>query len=357
MKLLYEAWRANDALDWTIAAGIALACLLALVALKYAAGRVLASLSARAGAVYSTIAIDVVAATRVWVLIPVAAAVGASALELPQRLERIIGTAAMVVVMLQAALWVNRFIDSWLARGVARQRIVDSGVVTALELIGFAARTAVWGLMTLFVLSHLGFNVTALVAGLGVGGVAVALAVQNILGDLFASLSIVLDKPFVVGDFIVVDSLRGSVERVGIKTTRIRSLDGELLVISNADLLKSRIRNFKRMLERRVEFTIGVSYHTPAEKLRRIPQWLREIVEAQPRVRFDRAHCKEYSDTAIVFEIVYCFGNPDYNAHMDTRQAINLAIFERFTREKIRFAHRDQAIQPAPVSLAEVARA
>jgi len=172
--------------------------------------------------------------------------------------------------------------------------------------------------------------------------VAVALAVQNILGDLFASLSIVLDKPFVVGDFIVVDNLRGTVERVGIKTTRVRSLDGELMVFSNTDLLKSRIRNFKRMSDRRVEFTLGVSYHTPLDKLRRIPQWLREIVKMQQRTRLDRAHFKQYGEWALVFEVVYYVLDSDYNLYMDVQQAINLAIFERFEREGVEFA------QPTP---------
>lgn len=355
MKLLVQAWRANDVLEWALAMAIALACLLALLALKHGAAWVLKALPARFGAVYGDIAIDVVSATRLWLLIPVAAMAGASALELPQRLEQFIGAAAAVVVMLQAALWVNRLIDSWLTRGVARQRVVDGGVVTALELIGFAARAAVWGLMALFMLGHLGFDVTALVAGLGIGGVAVALAVQNILGDLFASLSIVLDKPFVVGDFIVVDHLRGTVERVGIKTTRLRSLDGELLVFSNADLLKSRIRNFKRMFDRRVEFTVGVAYQTPLEKVRLIAQWLRECVEARPRVRFDRSHFKQYGESALVFEVVYYVLDPDYNAYMDVHQAINLAIFECFAREGVEFAYptrtvylkQEPAAQPA----------
>lgn len=197
-------------------------------------------------------------------------------------------------------------------------------------------------------LDQLNFNITALVAGLGVGGVAVALAVQNILGDLFASLSIVLDKPFVVGDFIVVDNLRGTVERVGIKTTRVRSLDGELMVFSNTDLLKSRIRNFKRMSDRRVEFTLGVTYGTPLDKLRRIPQWLREIVKAQPKTRFDRAHFKQYGEWALVFEVVYYVLDSDYSVYMDVQQAINLALFERLEREGVEFAEPTHTVRVKP---------
>jgi len=195
------------------------------------------------------------------------------------------------------------------------------------------------------------------VAGFGIGGVAVALAVQSVLGDLFASLSIILDKPFVVGDFIVVDNLRGTVERVGVKTTRLRSLDGELLVFSNGDLLKSRIRNFRRMYDRRVEFTLGVTYRTPLEKLRRIPQWLREIIAAQPRTRFDRAHFKQYGDSALVFEIVYYVLDRDYNLYMDIHQAINLAICEHFGREGIEFAFPTRTVYLTEEPAAQTARA
>jgi len=199
---------------------------------------------------------------------------------------------------------------------------------------------------------HMGFNITALVAGLGIGGVAVALAVQNILGDLFASLSIVLDKPFVVGDFIVVDDMRGTVERVGVKSTRVRSLDGESLVFSNSELLKSRIRNFRQLTERRVLFTIGVTYQTPAAQVGSIPAWLRAIVEEREKTRFDRAHFKEYADSALVFEVVYYVLDPAYNVYMDIQQAINLEILERFTAEGIGFAYPTQTLHIATVPAA-----
>ena len=280
---------------------------------------------------------------------------GSLVLELPARLGRVVELAALMVLMLQAGLWVNRFIGHWAEYKIESSRAHEPQGATALGLIAFAARVAAWSFLLLLALDQLGFDITALVAGLGIGGVAVALAMQNILGDLFASLSIILDKPFVVGDFIVVDDLRGTVERIGIKTTRLRSLDGELLVFSNADLLKSRVRNFQRMMERRVLFTVGVTYQTPPEQLRRIPQWLREAVEAQPRTRFDRAHFKEYGDSALVFEIVYYILDRDYNLFMDVQQAVNLSIFERFAREGVEFAYpthmvhlkQEPAAQPA----------
>ena len=186
------------------------------------------------------------------------------------------------------------------------------------------------------------------------GGIAIALAAQNILGDLFASLSIVLDKPFVVGDFLIIGDFLGSVEKVGIKTTRLRSLSGEQLVFSNNDLLNSRIRNYGRMYERRVVFSLGVTYQTPSEKLKRIPDIVRKAVEAQENVReavetqedvrFDRAHFQKYGDFALIFEIVYYVLSADYAQYMDVQQAINLRIYEDFEENEIEFAYPTQTV-------------
>jgi len=344
MRWWAQITKANESADFLGALVIALAVWIALALVKRYGGRVLSHFVRRKAARRDEVLADAVRATSLLLLLPVALYAGTSALDLPARLERFIALATIVALLLQAGLWVHHFIGGWAAQKleVARQREPEGA--TALGLLAFAARVVVWSLVLLLALDQLNFDITALVAGLGIGGVAVALAVQNILGDLFASLSIVLDKPFVVGDFIVVDNLRGTVERVGIKTTRLRSLDGELLVFSNADLLKSRIRNFKRMFDRRVEFTLGVTYQTPLEKLRLIPQWLTEIVGAQQRARFDRAHFKQYGDSALVFEIVYYVLDPGYNIYMDVHQAINLAIFEKFAREGIEFAYPTRTV-------------
>jgi len=203
---------------------------------------------------------------------------------------------------------------------------------------------ALWSTLLILALDNFGVNVTALVAGLGVGGIAVALAAQNVLGDLFASISILLDKPFVLGDFVIVGDFMGTVERIGIKTTRLRSLGGEELVFSNSDLLQSRLRNFKRMYERRVLFSVGVVYQTDIATVEKIPGVLRECVETQKDVRFDRAHFKSYGDFALNFEIVYYVQSPDYNRFMDVQQAINLAIGKRFAEDKIEFAYPTQTV-------------
>lgn len=196
----------------------------------------------------------------------------------------------------------------------------------------------VYAVVLLLVLQNLGVDVTSLIAGMGIGGIAVALAMQNILGDLFASLTIALDKPFVVGGFIVVGSEMGSVEHVGLKTTRVRSLSDEQLVFGNADLLSSRIRNYKRITERRVLFGFGVVYSTSADMLEEIGVAVREIITAQENVRFDRCHFHRFGESSLDFEVVYSINPPDYNAHMDVQKAVHLAIVRAFEQREIGFA-------------------
>jgi small-conductance mechanosensitive channel len=255
---------------------------------------------------------------------------------------------AVFALIVQGGIWASAAIASWLKSYRERKLDSDAGAVTTMGLIGFTARVAVWSGVLLLVLDNLGIKITTLLAGLGVGGIAVALAVQKILSDLFASLSIALDKPFVVGDFLIVDDLLGSVERIGLKTTRIRSLSGEQLVFSNDDLLKSRLRNFGRMYERRVVFTIGVTYQTPRRLLAQIPTMIREAVESQEKTRFDRSHFKAYGDFSLDFETVYYVLAADYNLYMDIQQAINLRIHEAFEREKIDFAYPTRLVYLAP---------
>jgi small-conductance mechanosensitive channel len=241
-------------------------------------------------------------------------------------------------------LWATAALTTFLTLRRARQLAADPSTVAAMDLVGFLLRLFVWAAVLLLLLDNLGVNVTTLIAGLGVGGIAVALAAQNVLGDLFASLSIVLDKPFVVGDFIAVADFMGSVEHVGLKTTRLRSLSGEQVVFSNTDLLGSRIRNYGRMYERRVVSSIGVTYQTPPAKLRRIPEIIREIVQCQQKIRFDRAHFQNLGDSSLGFEFVYYVLTADYNHYMDVQQNINLALLEKLTDEGVEFAYPTQTV-------------
>ena len=229
--------------------------------------------------------------------------------------------------------------------GIRYSLDVNEDEVMALAgVLRFVAKLTLWVLLLLMALENFGVNITALITGLGIGGVAVALALQNILGDLLASLSIVLDKPFVLGDSITVDTLTGTVESIGLKTTRLRAVSGEQLIFANSDLLKSRIRNWKRLAERRVVLTFGVPYDTPPDVIERIPGMVRALVEAQELTRFERAHLKGFGASSLDFEAVYWILTPEYGIYMDRQQAVNLGLLRAFEREGIDFASAAQAL-------------
>jgi small-conductance mechanosensitive channel len=255
----------------------------------------------------------------------------------------------VVVAFLQAGASSKAIIDLALLEFV-RKRTSDGHEVTKQEMVArlgvarYAVLLILYSLLALTALQTLGVNVTALIAGLGIGGIAVALAVQNILGDLFASLSIVIDKPFEVGDFIVAGSEMGTVEAIGLKTTRVRSLTGEELIFTNGDLLRSRIRNFKRMRERRQSFTIGVTYRTSPERLREIPGLIEAAVRARTGARFERAHLVGFGASSLDFETVFWVESPELQAAMDIQQAINLELIEAFAARSIEFAYPTQTV-------------
>jgi small-conductance mechanosensitive channel len=283
--------------------------------------------------------VEVLVSTKGIVLVLVAVFAGIALLDLPAGVVQLLRQAFLGLLLLQGAFWGNAAITFYARRprgGAAGQ---DAGTATAMRALTLAARFALWVIVGLLLLDNLGVNITGLVAGLGIGGLAVALALQNILGDLFASLTILLDKPFVVGDFIVVESYLGSIEHIGLKTTRLRSLSGEQIIVSNADLLNSRIRNYKRMNERRVVLTLDVTYQTSHAAMVRATGILRESIEEQQGTRFDRAHFKEFSASALRLEAVYYVLDPDYNVFMDVQQAVNLTVLRRFAGEGIEFAY------------------
>jgi len=300
--------------------------------------------------------VQIVDATRLWFLVAAAAFLASLALTLDGRALAFSHAAAALILILQAALWANALI-AFAVTHYTRERLdIDAASVTTARALAVVGKIAVWSLALLLMLDNFGIDVTALVAGLGIGGIAVALAAQNILGDLFASLSIVLDKPFVLGDFIIVGDLMGTVEHIGLKTTRLRSLSGEQLIFSNNDLLQSRIRNYKRMEQRRIVFSLGVTYDTPADKIKAIPAILRAAVEKQQQVRFDRAHFKEYGDSSLLYEVVYIVQSADFNLYMDIQQQINFDILDRFQAEKIEFAFPTRTVYAQVTNLGELAR-
>lgn len=299
-----------------------------------------------------------------WLLLLLPAVfLGAQSLNLSPHLYATLRTLAILAVLLQVALWATVAIEIWMSRVRRRRLENDAASATLIGSLNFIMRLVLWVFITLLALDNLGVNVTALVAGLGVGGIAMALALQNILGDVLASLSIAADKPFVLGDTIQVDNFVGTVEDVGLKTTRLRSLSGEQLIFANSDLLKSRIRNLKRMTDRRVVLAFGIDYQTKAEQVEKIPALLRAIIEAQPGVRFDRAHLKGFGQGALDLEAVYYLTDPDYNLYMDSQEAILLALMRALDGEGIRLAQPDRTLwiaaetePPAPRSREDAAK-
>lgn len=329
----------NPLTQWATAAGLVAAALLAVLVFKRILIRRIAAIAERTATRIDNALADALGKTRLWLWVLPAMALGARSLALPDRSIEILQAGAMLSLFVQLGLWLGQLLHFWIDHSRRTAQTTDPAAATSLSAMGFIGQVLLWSILLLVMLDNLGVDVTALVAGLGVGGIAVALATQNILGDLFASMSIVVDKPFVLGDFIIVDEYMGTVEKIGLKTTRIRSLGGEQLVFSNADLLNSRVRNYKRMVERRVVFRFGVVYQTPPEQMAAIPSLVADIVQAQEPVRFDRAHFVSFGDSSLDFEVVYWVLRPDYNLQMDIQQAINLALLRAFLERGIEFAY------------------
>jgi len=301
---------------------------------------------------------QILGATRLPFMLAVSLLVSIGQMDISADQRKWIHYAWIVILVSQIAMWGNRMITVAVARAFERQREINPAAATHLMLAGLVGRIVLWSIALLVTLDNLGFNITTLMASLGIGGIAVALAVQNILGDIFSSVSIALDKPFVIGDFIVVDNFMGTVEYIGMKTTRLRSLGGEQIVISNTELLKNRIRNYKRMQERRVAFEFGIAYETPAGEVEAIPQLVRRIVSDERfNTRFDRAHFKSYGDSALLFEVVYYVLDPDYNKYMDIQQGINLALLREFRQRGIAFAYPTRTLHLAPAAERTLERA
>src|SRR5690606_10291090 len=336
----------NSAGSWTIAVLVAVGSLLVLRALLPLVSRRIRAISAKTSTRFDDLISQLIDQVKSWFLLVLAIWLGSLCLpNLPVRYVQVLRSIASVAFIVQGALWASVLLVFSIRHFVSQRVDTDAATATSITAIGFLAKLVLWAIVVVLVLQNLGIEVAPLIAGLGVGGIALALASQHILGDLFASFVILLDKPFVIGDFIVVGGdFSGTIEYVGLKTTRVRSLSGEQVVVANTDLLKSRVRNYKRMLERRVVFKLGVTYRTPHEKIAAIPGILRSIVESQRDIRFDRAHFFAYGDFALIFEVVYYVLSSDYARYMDIQQAINLEIHRRFEAEKIAFAHPTQTV-------------
>ena len=329
----------NSAELWLLAAGIALVVAAGLTLLKRLLVRRLHGVVTRTRNLVDDLLLDLVRHSRWPFFVVLGAYLGSLVLVLSPDVDLALHRLYFVVFFIQVGLWGNHVIGFTIGHYLRRTREEDPARAAGIALISFVGRVAIWSFVVLVALDNFGVEVGSAIAGLGIGGLAVGLALQSVLRDTFASVAIILDKPFEVGDFIIVDDLAGTVEHVGVKTTRLRSLGGEELVLGNDQMLSSRIRNYKTLRERRVLFSFSIDFETPNEKVRELGRLVREIVEAAGDTRFDRAYVKEFADSGLLFEVAYYVLRADFASMMDVRQRINLALHQRLAEEGIRFAY------------------
>lgn len=345
MDFLDKVYYGNSVQTYIIAAGIAVATFGIASIMRMIIVRRLRRLVAATHTRVDDIAYELVKKTKFWVLLTLALYLGTLALQLDEDRVTIYQTIAVAALTLQVGIWITSAINAML---VAYRHSKEEegntsslGVVTMMALI---ARFITWVIVAVVIFDNVGVDVTTLVAGFGIGGIAIALAVKNTLSDLLSSLTIMLDRPFEVGDYIVVGDTGGTVENIGIRSTRLRASSGEQLVFGNDDLLTSRIRNMKRMEDRRAVLTLRVGYDTPPDKIERIPDMVQQIVEGRDNVRFDRAHITALGDSALVVEGIYYMTDPSYPLFLDTQQAVNLDIIRAFERDGIPWALPAQTV-------------
>lgn len=304
--------------------------------------------SAQTASIWDDVVLDMAARTKLIFQVTMGVVAASYMLDLPHRWDHRLHTVVTAVTIVQAGWWMTG-VGHFVLNGMLDRRgdPTDAAQKTGRNMLRFLGMSVIWGLVCLLVLENSGVSISGLAAGLGVTGIAVALATQNIVGDLFASISILLDKPFLLGDFIIVDSYMGTVERIGIKTTRLRSLSGEGLIMANSDLTKSRVRNYRTMAERRIVFSFGIRYETPLDILKKVPTIVGECIDAQTMARLDRVEMLTFGESAFTYEAVWYVLDPSYNVYTSTQQSINYAILERFAVHDIQFAFRTQVTYAA----------
>jgi len=345
MQVLEQVYFGNTVLRWGIALGIGLLTVFVFQIVKVVVVRRLREIAEMTETDIDDFVLELLGSTKFLLVLALSLYAGSFMLSVAESVRDYLGSMATVAFLFQATIWGNRAIDFALNRFTQRRLDAeDPAGTTAIGLVGTVLRVVFIILIGLVGLATIGFDVNALVAGVGIGGIAIAMAAKGILEDLFGSLTIALDKPFVVGDFITVGDFSGTVEHIGLKSTRLRSSTGEQLVMSNADLLGSPLRNFKRMVERRGTLNLGVTYDTSADQLEAIPGMIREILDGEELARIDRVHFASFGDFALNFVVVYWMLTPAYGDFMDTTQSINLKIVRRFEEEGIEMAFPTQTI-------------
>lgn len=352
-KLVETTYMNNTLWQLTVAAGVAVGTFFILLLIRRALSSRYAKLAATPETELLELPLHMASRTTLLFVLTSAIFLAAQWLTLPAPVSRALKTVFTIAAFWQIGIWATIGVLGSLERKRRTTLANDAAAASSIGVIGFVARATIWSFVLLLTLDNLGIEIKPLLAGLGIGGIAVALAAQNILGDLFASLSITLDRPFVVGDALKVDDFQGTVEYIGVKSTRLRSLTGEQIIMPNANLLSSRVRNYSRLMQRRVVLNISVDKQTPVEMLRRIPGKIREIIESHEPIRFDRSHFSAIAPASFDFEAVYFVLTNDYARHMDILQDINLRLVQWLVENNIMLATPQRVYyvdQPAQMS-------
>lgn len=349
MELLETTYWGNTVRAYLVATAVVLGIVLAVRITVYLIVKRVAKLAARTETTFDDTVIKVLGATKSLLALVVAVYAGSLFLVLHGETGQRLRVFAVIAVLAQIGVWASTALAATAIR--LREKKIEEGDTSGLgviAMVGLFGRFFAWAIVFILMLDNLGVDITALVAGLGIGGIAVALALQSVLSDAFASVAIMLDRPFEVGDNIQVADMVGTVEHVGVKTTRLRSVNGEQMVFSNNDLLGSRVRNYKRMQERRSLFVLCLTYQTPVDRLEAIAPLIRRIIEKEPQARFDRAHFRSFGPSSLDFEVVYFVTSADYVVFMDTQERVNLEILRQLTALGIEFAYPTQTIYSHP---------
>lgn len=331
-----STWHGNTLLEWLIALGIFLGVAIGVRLLQALAIGRARKLAQRTVTEVDDAWVHVGEATGWLLYFSLGVVVAREYVDLSKKVEEYVATGLFIALGIQGALWLQRAVAVAMSAWGRKQGTSHAG--TAAAAVRFVSRLVIWSALLLVILANLGVELSAVVAGLGVGGIAAALAVQSILGDVFAGLSMYFDRPFDIGDFIIFDDILGNVRKIGLRTTRIDSLGGEKVIYPNGELVKKCIRNYQRMQERRVVFSFGIEYNVPVDSVRKARDLAQSVIESIEGVRFDRAHFKQYGAYSLDFEVVYYVLSPDYGVYMALQHQINMGIYEEFERHSIPFA-------------------
>ncbi|MEQ7800002.1 mechanosensitive ion channel family protein [Pedobacter sp. ASV1-7] len=342
----YVFW-GNSVRYWIVAAGILIGLFLLIKLFKFFVVKKVKAWALTTNTTWDNYLIAIVESSVIPLLYISSFYFALSTLNFSDQLDKVIHVAYLVAITYFVLRIISSAFRKFVYSFIQREENSESKEKQAGGLI-VIANVIIWILGIIFLMDNLGYNVTTLIAGLGVGGIAIALAAQAVLGDLFSYFVIFFDRPFEIGDFVVVGDKNGVIEYIGIKTTRIRTLSGEQLICSNTDLTNSRLHNFKRMQKRRIVFSLGVTYQTTHAQLSEIPGLIKESIDKRTKLQFDRAHFSGYGDFSLNFEVVYYVLDPDYTIYMDNQQAVYLDIFKAFEREGIEFAYPTQTLFVSP---------